>query len=335
VIALLLLLLACGGGDGRWGALAPELLDTGAAPDPGLDDAEITALAADAFALAMDVGMQPAWEGLQASIAAVDDACPSVFAGPPPTLAAEEEEGAGWSWEDGCATAAGATFQGYLWWSASIAQSEAQGETPAQATASRRLEGASRVEAEGALAQGLRGAIEDTLVLSLDESDPSWRRTTVVEAVVQGEGPFPADGPSPGGWEAAGIVSVAGGVQQTFSMAVDAAFAEPALDGAVQALSATLAWSELLVGTGCDLEPAGTLSVRVANGAWLDLGFESGSHDLDGASTCDGCARLSVDGEPTGRLICTDLRFVWDGRLAPPGLEEYVDSPRAIGLEGL
>ena len=327
-----LLLLACGDGAAPGVARAPELLDTGAAPDPGLDDDAIAALAADAFALVMDLGVAPAWAGMQASVAAVDGACPAVYAGPPPSLASQSD--AGWSWDDACATDAGADFLGHLWWSASLAQVDAQGQEPARVEGARSLEGEAGLDVDGALRFAFHGSLEDSLSLSLDESEPGWQHTTVLAAAVAGEAAVSADGPSPGGWQADGRISVTGGPQQTFSMAVDAAFEEPAIDGQLQALAATLVWSDAQVGTLCDLEPDGVLSLFTAGGAWIDLGFESGAGDLDGASTCDGCARMSVDGEPTGRLICTDLRFVWDGRLAPPALEDFVDTPRAIGLEG-
>jgi hypothetical protein len=330
VIALLM--LACGDGTARETAAEPELLDTGAAPDPGFDDDALAVLATDAFEVVMGVGMAPAWAGMGASLAAVEGSCPAVYDGPPPSLAKEAETG--WSWEDACATDSGAEFLGHLWWSASLEQVEGQGKESARVEGTRSLVGEAAVQVDGALRFGFRGSFEDSLSQSLDETAPDWRYSAILDGVVTGDAVMQAEGSTPGGWGADGFFSTKGGVQQTFSMAVDVSFEDPALDGQLQAAAATLAWSELLVGVGCDLEPAGILSFLTTGGAWIDLGFESGTGDVKGASTCDGCAHLSVDGEPTGRFICTDLRFVWDGRLAPPGLEEFVDTPRAIGLEG-
>lgn len=62
---------------------------------------------------------------------------------------------------------------------------------------------------------------------------------------------------------------------------------------------------------GCDLEPSGTVSVRLATGDWVDLVFEPVLHD-DGSVTladdadCDGCGEAWHRAEPMGR-VCLDF----------------------------
>lgn len=67
-------------------------------------------------------------------------------------------------------------------------------------------------------------------------------------------------------------------------------------------------------GFPCELEPAGTISVRSQQGTWVDVVY-----DVDGATwglsgECDGCGEGFVEGESIGQ-VCSDFSglLAWDG----------------------
>ncbi len=325
-----LLLLACATAPVDSGGLGPDDLGE---PDvlstPDLSDAELALLAQDALALAIQVtGHQP-WLGASDALAPAEDGCPDVYSGDLPSYAATEPNG--WGWEDACSTSAGVRYEGYLWWLSEITvNGELGGSPPGRAIAQRFLTGEATVSEGLSLRYGFNGTQEESLDVEVGRESFKWTYGSDIDVVATGTDSFTEADPTPNGWRASGTLTTHGGDTQDISLAMEAWFFGPVLDDRLDALSVNIDWSKEDSGDTCQLEPFGSMSVRLTDGTWLDLVFldESGSAL---SPTCDGCATLYVRGLESG-TVCADMSFLWDGRLVPPSLDTFALSARDIGL---
>ena len=61
------------------------------------------------------------------------------------------------------------------------------------------------------------------------------------------------------------------------------------------------------MGSDCPIEPAGSMSIRLASGEWLDLSFDGPRWDgPTEPSVCDGCGEIWSKEVPLGEL-CLDF----------------------------
>lgn len=327
----LLLLLGCEqppadtGGPDPDGVTEPDSLDM-----PELTQEELEALVADGLALALSMNGQAPWLGLGSALERAEPGCPDVYAGDLPSFTASET--GGWGWEDACTGAAGARFDGYLWWLSQITVNGVLGGSPPGRALARRV-----LTGEGAVSEGaevryvFEGNQDETLDMEVGREDVKWTYSGEFDVSTWGSDAFAETDPTPNGWRAAGSITTHGGDLWDFSLAMEAYFFGTVLDGRMDALSADLDWSLDPEGEGCDAEPFGSLSLRLADGTWLDMAYlEAGGNSM--SPDCDGCATLYVRGLEAGQ-VCPELGWIWDGRLAPPPLTDWVLSARDVGLE--
>ena len=77
--------------------------------------------------------------------------------------------------------------------------------------------------------------------------------------------------------------------------------------------------TEETVGSACDLEPAGTISVRAADGNWYDVVFDAPAElgePMDDPSLCDGCGTAWFRGDQI-EDVCVDFTRLLDWEGAP------------------
>lgn len=332
---LLLWLLACDG----------EPVDTGTAPDPDaleesetlepppLSDAEVEALVSDAIAIAIDVGPQAAWVGMEPSLARGEVGCPDIYIGDAPSGLATQI--GGWSWEDSCVTSEGVRFDGAVWWKTEAGRG---GDDANYVTSVERAwVGDVAVTQAGSDLYVVSGDWADTLSETVTGSKEEFDYSGSFDMSASGLDAF-ADGATPGGWRAVGLTGARGGGSlDEVDLEEDIYFFTPVLGGAVDAISTALRWSFSENETsGCTLEPYGWVSLRTVDGLWIDVPFvnegdaNGSGQATDGGALCDGCATWYARGVEQGQ-ICPDLGFIWDGRLEPPVLTDMLLVPRMVG----
>lgn len=337
----LLALLAC----------TPEPVDTGEPPDPdalddtdlleapALSDAEVETLVAQAILLSTSVGPQAAWVGLPLSMDRAEAGCPDLYIGDAPSGLATAD--GGWAWEDDCTTSAGVRFDGAMWWSTSAGRGGDDGNYVL--SAERAVVGDGRVTSGGAALYSLSGDWTDSARRTITGSKESFDYSSTFELSVSGTDAFASDSATPSGWRAVGTATASGGdgSLSEVDLEQDMYFFSPVLDGQIDAIAEEIRWSfnpdgGSSGGSGCPVEPYGWVSVRLADGTWIDVPFlnegVSGANDTaeQEEEACDGCATWYVYGQAQGQ-ICPDLGPLWDGRLEPPSVEEMVYTPRLVG----
>ncbi len=89
-------------------------------------------------------------------------------------------------------------------------------------------------------------------------------------------------------------------------------------DGAEAVSFTAMEVGNALVGATCDVEPAGAMAVRTADGSWYDVLFD-GSFDPyapTAVADCDGCGRAFFEGVAIGD-VCVDITPLLDWTEAP------------------
>lgn len=330
-MTVLLLALACQGDPVDSGGVGPDDLGE---PDvlemPELTDEELASLAEDALALAVQVSGQQPWLGQQRAFEHAEDGCPDVYAGNLPSYTATAI--GGWGWEDTCTTAEAVSFEGYLWWLSQVSvNGELGGSPPGKATARRVLLGDAAVNSGLDALFGFEGTVDESMDIEVGRETFKWAFSSDFDVVATGLEAFTPEDPTPNGWRASGSLTTHGGDLVDLSLALDAWFFGPVLEDRMDAMSASIDWSQGDSGETCTKEPFGSLSVRLTDETWLDMIFLGASEEAS-SPDCDGCARLFVRGLETG-TVCPDLSFLWDGRLQPPTLDTWVFVPRDVGLD--
>ena len=90
------------------------------------------------------------------------------------------------------------------------------------------------------------------------------------------------------------------------------------LEGAVETVAfEDVVITEETIGSACDLEPAGSISVRGADGNWYDVVFDAPAEvgePMDDPSLCDGCGTTWFRGDQLDD-VCVDFTsvFAWEG----------------------
>lgn len=89
------------------------------------------------------------------------------------------------------------------------------------------------------------------------------------------------------------------------------------LDGDATAVvfSGLLLYHEVL-GSPCEDEPEGTISVRDADGRWWDVRFDTPPEGPMDADLCDGCGTASLGGVDQGQ-VCVDVSALLDWEITP------------------
>ncbi|MFZ5481781.1 MAG: hypothetical protein ACOZNI_33780 [Myxococcota bacterium] len=321
----MILLLACA-------PTGDEPVDEGPPLDtlelPDVSDVDLPAAFAEGLAVALEVRGARAWAGHVAALADVEAGCPDLWVGPPDedTLEVDTDEG-GWSWADHCEGGQGVAFEGAVWWEAdALAEGDPATTEGDTVTGLRRLVGDATVAAGEAARFELDGEIEDALTTNTAPDYFRWTWSSTVDATVTGEDAL-AGASTPGGWRADLYTYATGGDADTLEIRGDVYLFEDRIAGRFDSLSMDLATSP----DAC--EPYGWLSLRDENAYWYDLVFlprdAEDASDTGSTNTpydeCDGCGTLYLRGVESGE-VCPDLSVVWDGRLAPPEIEEFVFS---------
>lgn len=295
---------------------------------PDVSDVDLPAAYADAFALALTVRAGTAWAGHVAALDLRAPGCPDLWAGAPgDALDLDEDDGV--SWADHCA-AGTIDFGGAVWWESAVAidgdPNDAEGATT---EASRRLVGDAVVGQAGDARFELDGDVSDAFARTLAPGYDHWTWSSLVQATVTGAD---VSSDTPGGYRADLYLSVEGGDAARLEARGNLYLFEDRVAERFDSVAADLTYLGVGGPNDCTLEPYGWISVRDTNAYWYDLVFlpgDSETVDTGADPACDGCGTLYVRGVESGE-VCVDLSAAWDGRLEPPGVEDYVLSIHGI-----
>jgi hypothetical protein len=335
IAPLLALALGCGPGD------EVEPVDVGedaeALPLPDLEGMDLPGAFEEALAVTAELRAALAWGGHEAALSLGREGCPDVYIGSPGEDVDADEGGV--SWADYCSTSGGLGFSGFVWWDGEVTV-EGEAGTPEGAESS----GERRMIADGTVADSdgtrfqLDGEVSDALYRVDAEGYERWTWSSLLQGTLTGAEVF--DGTAtPGGVRADLYLYATGGDVDSLEARGDVyLFEEPVL-GLFDSLSMDLAMvEEGSAGPGdCALEPRGYLSLRDTDAYWYDLVFlprydddaTDEDYENDPYGDCDGCGTLYVRGIEQGEL-CPDLSAIWDGRLDPPEVEDFVTSLRQV-----
>ncbi len=270
--------------------------DTSEAQEPSLDATEIASGLASALETALALNLDPIFTGYHEAIVGADGDCPFSYA--------EEEQGYTIDyWYDECQANSGTTFSGYA---AHVSYQDYQPEADGYSFTGEELYllgGEIRTE-DGTVyrgsgdAQSLHGTTDDsvlnykvvggTFAWDGDAAEGSWMESELSPFFTIGAIWFPA-------YEAR-YVQLGGGIG--------------GLEGVFDtvSMSGNLIYDEIL-GSSCDQELSGTVSVREPGGNWYDVVFDGPSGeegDETPAELCDGCGEAWYRGQLVGQ-VCADF----------------------------
>lgn len=300
----LALLLACSSPEAEAPAeeAAPYLADEDALdlPEPSFDAEEASAAVAEALGLLREITATPILDAYEAAMEGADASCPSWFS---------SEDGVDY-WYDDCAAADGTRFSGY----GALVDYDGL-ESGGFAWEGRVVYGAGTITAPDGAALSLNGAAGLLEGRSAEGVAAAWN-------VVDGE--FSAEGAGEG-WLATGVEPEL--QMQAFALDEIRAFiADGTLAGLEGEIDAVRADALLLAteqtGAPCSLEPAGTLSLRGADGHWTDVVFDvpydaaTESFGAMEAADCDGCGTAWFQGQELGQA-CFDFSTLLDWESSP------------------
>ena len=295
---ILLLMAACGqpGDDPGSGEEAPYLLDDSELdlPQPSFDADAASAAVDEALAALRGITAEPVLDAYRDAAEGADRSCPNTYT---------SDDGYDY-WYDDCTSSDGTSFQGY---GALIDYAtESDGVT---------LTG-SVVYGSGTITRPDGGVLSLNGAAGLLSGEGSDGLNTVMNVV---DGQFSLDDATDG-WLASGLEpsltmqGLAAGDLRAFSAAGTLAGLETDIDAI---MADDLLMASEGTGTPCSLEPAGTLSLRGADGHWTDIVFDvpydSASQsfgDMD-PERCDGCGTAWFEGEAIGQA-CFDFSTLLD-----------------------
>ena len=290
--AVLALLLACGGEPADDAELSPYLADEDPVTLPDWDAEAVSSALDDVVGAlhALHGGVVPAaW---QAAFEGADDDCPTWYSGTD-----------GDYWYDNCTASSGNGFDGYgIYYD---------------------FDGTLWSDGNAWVGSGVYGfaTLTDADGAALHLSGTALAVTAEQDGYVQHysgvDGAFSRDGDD-GTWltegPESGLVMYGYELTTTGARAFTVTGGVSGLSGAVE----TVVFEDMLIGNDiagspCPEEPSGSLSVRDAEGRWIDVLFdldysEDGGLVLQDEGACDGCGAAWYDGEPLGEL-CLD----WSG----------------------
>jgi hypothetical protein len=306
---LAIALLACGKDDADSDVPvlepSPYIYDEQDPPAPTYTLEQIAAGVQAAVDEAAAIGPEPALAAYDAAMMGQSGACPSWY-----------DDGDATFWYDQCTSETGTSFSGYAY---TLSYVDVYDEAENTTTNGRAVFAAASVET----GDGHRFAGAGT-VYDLRTTQPSEDGSYVVtfdQILVQGA--FEWDGPEADGtWIAEGVSP------DLYVIRYSADVLEPTyfgVDGGLSPLAGDMvavAFDEVTLtpidfGSACDVEPAGTISVRGEDGSWYDVLFD-GPTETDPdvpADECDGCGQVYYQGEPMGEA-CADFS-AWLVKRAP------------------
>lgn len=312
-LVLTLLLTGCPSGDLPDAETTPWIYEddptTGAPP---LTEAEVADAIEEALGAVLALDPVPALQTFDSILAEGTPGCPYVVD--------TTDGGADVTfWQDACATAAGATFEGFGY-RYTYDDYATQGDLVLDGVAL--FLSGELASADGATLSG-SGTVAS--VVGGNGFYELYQR--------QLRGSFRVDGRA---LDVSGLPWLDGSLAPDFDVSVlyvpEVSPANPSgldarqvtLNGGLSGLSGgTVAFEEVVltertVGAACDLEPHGDISVRGPDGAWVDVLFDSPEEPTDpmsDPSLCDGCGTAWYRGEPLDD-VCVDFTglFAWEAR---------------------
>ena len=276
---------------------------------PDLDDGGGTSLEASALEdqlqavldVVVDLHAKPIITGFLEVYGARDDACPTV-----------QSFGTSTVYNGSCTTTSGATWDGqgtYYEFSEMLLTGSSHLYTGQEIFASTEV-----VTADGETWKGIGKAKSWHGVPNDEDTDPRWFSWV--------EGDFLWEG-DPDTWVSQGLSL---DLKLTLTRVADSGDQSVELKGAVGGVGdagESVYFDELrlfaqALGSDCEQEPEGIVSVRAADGGWYELSFDGDSDPNDDMveGTCDGCGAASYRGEALGE-VCVDWSVLYAWGEAP------------------
>lgn len=326
------------------GCAPEEPVDPGEPPAeleiPELAGVDLAATYEQALDAALAIDVRAPWDAHLQSLGWARPGCPDLWVGLPSFVDERDPAGAGGlSWGDHCLTQDQRRFSGWSHWT-DAAHAEGDASTPEGLSLSgeRALRADAGVSEGEAVALTWRGEASDALSRVEGPGYTAWTYASLVQGALGGEALALGRG-----YRADLYQRYTGGDTRTLELRGNVYWFEHRLAGRFDSVRADLAWAAPeSIGEGCAAEPQGYISVRDTDGYWFDLvfspvgGLEPGVDYPNAPYTaCDGCGTLFVRGLEQPEPVCPDFSGLWaEGRLAPPPIEDFVLSTRAV-LGGL
>lgn len=301
--ALALALVACGGPAEDTGLdPSPYVYEEDDQSPPTIDADALSDAIEDAVGQALTLNATPVWASYLAATATADAYCPAVYTGPEANY-----------WFDQCTDTAGTSYSGYGY---VVAYDDLPQDGYLYTT--RGLFSVATVET----ASGDRFEAGGSASFLVAESTAGELYHTFYQSTINGS--FTWTGPEADGtWMESSLVP---DLSVTAAWVPDNSLGESAqlvyLEGALSGLPGEYTalsfegfrLATATLGSACELEPAGVISLRLEDGTWVDVLFD-GPTDEDpsvGPGICDGCGTATWRGEPVGE-VCADFSalFAW------------------------
>ena len=278
---------------------------------PDVSDLDLPAIYADALALALTVRGGVGWTGHVATLGMMTPGCPDLWVGPPEGDTLDlEMDAPGMSWADHCSNDRGVGFAGSLYWESHAAVTGSAATLEGEiGTGERRLVADALVGSGADARFELDGEVSDAVSRSQAPGYDHWTWSSLVQASLTGADLF-AGTATPGGYRADLYLAVSGGDVNALEARGNLYLYDDRLADRFDSVA-----MDLVLGGECGSAPSGWLSLRDRDANWYDLVFD--------AASCDGCGALYLRGVAAGE-VCPDLSLVWDGRLAPASLADFV-----------
>lgn len=294
---------------------------------PELSDVDLPAAFAEGIEAVFAADLRGAWAGHRASLDAARPGCPDFWVG-------EQDV----NWQDACTTGAGVVWSGELGWNAALSiEGEADSAVGITSIGSRLLEGAALVADESGERFGFSGVGVDSVYASAAPGYVQWRYQSSVSGRVRGSDAVPGTGR--GGMLLDLDLAYSGGAVSELTARGDLHTPDARIAGLFDSVSldVELAGPGAALPDDCVEEPKGWIGLRDENAYWYDLVLQPRfTDDATGDpwpnepySRCEGCGMLYVRGVPTEE-VCVDFAALFDGRLQPPDVEDYVLPVRGV-----
>jgi hypothetical protein len=310
-------------------------VDPGVAVDPlyvpDTSELDLPADYADAFSLALSLRTASPWAAHVATLGMATPGCPDLWVGAPDDASiGVGTDAPGMSWSDHCANGGGVDFAGGVYWeSGALSTGDAASAEGAVTGGARRLVGDALVGAGADARFEFDGEASDAVTRSVAPGYDHWTWSSLVQATVSGSDVPAAALSLAGGYRTDMYLYAEGGDAGRVEARGDVYLFDDRIAAHFDSVSLDLA---LIAPTGagpsdCTAEPYGWIGLRDTDAYWYDVVFlprdEEDATDAADLAACDGCGTLYVRGVESGE-VCVDLSAAWDGRLAPPPIEDFV-----------
>lgn len=301
-LPLLALLGACGGPSEDTGLdPSPYIYEEDAQSPPAIDADALGLAIEEAAGQVLSLNAVPVWQSYLAATATADAYCPAVYTGPEATY-----------WFDQCTDSSGTSYAGYGY---VIAYDDLPNED--YSMTARGLFSVATVDTASGDRFESGGSASWLVATNSGELPHTYYQSAI-------NGSFTWTGPEADGtWMHSGLVpdltvTAAWVPDNGFGDSAQLVYLQGALSGMAGAHTALsfegFRLATATLGSACELEPSGVISLRLEDGTWVDVLFD-GPTDEDpavGPGICDGCGAATWRGEPVGE-VCADFSalFAW------------------------